>query len=133
MLRLRSLEFHLKATRATSRKVRLRSNYSSSRRRKTITRNSTRTLTSASTGSKSKSKEAEKAREAAEFYESAGSCSLAPGERARVRASVPLTFLPDTQRRHRPRVSGQWMLRARLQLAEDRVPNRLLVPTQSRI
>ena len=81
--------------------------------------------------SEPKSKEAETARETSELSERTDSCSLSPGERARVRASVNLTFLSPHY--PRPRVSRQRMRRTRLQFAENRVSNRLLVATQSRI
>ena len=82
-----------------------------------------------------KSRAAGTARATSELHEMPGCHSLSPGERARVRASVPLTslFLSHTQRSHRPGVIRQRMRRSRLQLVEDRVANRLLFPTQVRI
>ena len=58
--------------------------------------------------------------------------SLSSGERARVRASVPLTSLlpPNLGRHRRPRVARRWMRRAFLQRVEDRVTHKLLFPPQ---
>ena len=71
--------------------------------------------------------------ETIELPESANGCSLAPGERVRVRASVPLTVLSRTRWYHRSRVIGQRMRRTRLQFAEDGVPNDLVLTPQPRI
>src|SRR2546421_6252483 len=55
------------------------------------------------------------------FSNAAAVLSLSPGERAGVRASVPLIFFP--LRTHRLRVTRQRSRRARLQLPEDRIAN----------
>ena len=85
-----------------------------------------------------------------EFSSDATSLTLSPGERAGVRAvqitnlispastlrtSVKLTSLLFSfiQRLHRFGIIRQWMRRTGLQLAEDRVPNSLLVPPQVRV
>ena len=78
--------------------------------------------------SDAKSPKAEMARVTTEFSEGADSCSLSPGERVRVRASVPLTFLfPHNSR---PRVSRQRMRRPRLQRVENHIANELFLPSQ---
>ena len=60
--------------------------------------------------------------------------SLSPGERAGVRASVPLTFLVFRNRRHhRSCVIRQAMRSAQLQFVKDRIAYRLLVSTQARV
>ena len=63
------------------------------------------------------------------------SCPLSLGERARVRASVPLTFLFPSHiwRCHWPRVIRQRMRRAFLQRVENHVTNKLLLAPQLRI
>ncbi len=70
-----------------------------------------------------------------ELSERDDSCPLSPGERVRVRASVPLTLLSSSniQCRHRLQVVRQQMRRAFLQRGEDRLANKLLLPPQLRI
>ena len=70
-----------------------------------------------------------------ELSRRANRCSLSPGERAGVRASVKLTslFSPDIRRFHRPGVIRQLVWRAGLQLAEDSIQDSLFVLAQSRV
>ncbi len=67
-----------------------------------------------------------------ELSKSPDSCSLSPGERVRVRASVPLTFLlrSNIRRSHRPRVFRQRMWRPLLKRMEDHITNKLLLSPQ---
>ena len=65
------------------------------------------------------------------FSSDAAAPSLSPGERAGVRASVPLIFFP--LRTHRLRVTRQRPRRARLQLPEDRIANYLSVAPELRV
>src|SRR5205823_3123342 len=65
------------------------------------------------------------------FPGAAAVLSLSPGERAGVRASVPLIFFPP--RTHRLCVTRQRPRRARLQLPEDRIANRLSVAPELRV
>ena len=77
---------------------------------------------------KPKSEKAKKPHETVKLSERADSCSLSPGERVRVRASVPLTFL--LSHNSRPRISRQRMRRTRLQRVENHIANELLLPSQ---
>ena len=66
-----------------------------------------------------------------QFSSDAATFSLSLGERVGVRASVPLTFFP--LRTHGLGVTRQWSRRTALQLAEDRVPDRLSLAPETRV